>query len=125
MVTDMAMATDMDMATMDVDGTAKDRPMLNLLPMLMLLPLLMPILTPMPMLPLITEDTMAMDGDTLMDMVIMADGTAKDRPMPNLRPMLMPKLTHTTEDTMDGEVIEDTEDTMVDIVDTTGDKNLV
>ena len=58
-------------------------------------------------------------------MVIMADGTAKDRPMPNLRPMLMPKLTHTTEDTTDGEDTEDTEDTMVDIVDTTGDKNLV
>merc|ERR1712024_213971 len=97
--TDMAMATDMDTATMEADGTAKDLPMLNL--------------KLMPMLPLITEDTMAMDGDTLMDMVIMADGTAKDRPMPNLRPMLMPKLTHTTEDTM------------VDIVDTTGDKNLV
>merc|ERR1719361_3376634 len=110
---------------MDVDGTAKDRPMPNLLLMLMLLPLLMLILKLMPMLPLITEDTMAMDGDILMDMVIMADGTAKDRPMPNLRPMLMPKLTHTTEDTTDGEDTEDTEDTMVDIVDTTGDKNLV
>merc|ERR1712045_681413 len=93
-------------------GTVKDLPMLN------------PKLKPMP----IMEDIMATDGDILMDMATTDVGTAKDRPMLNLKLMPMPKLTHITEDTTDMEVMEvteDTEDIMVNIVDTTGDKNLV
>merc|ERR1719205_550881 len=99
------------------DGTAKD--------------------LPMPMLMHITEDTT--DGEvtaedtediTVMDMATTDIGMAKDRPMPILTQMPMPMLTHITEDTMDTEdTAEDTEDTpdtdMEDIVDTTGDKNLV
>merc|ERR1712045_686948 len=90
------------------DGTVKD----------------LPKLMPMP----IMEDIMATDGDILMDMATTDVGTAKDRPMLTLKLMPMPKLTHITEDTTDMEVMEvteDTEDIMVDIVDTTGDKNLV
>merc|ERR1719510_461542 len=81
----------------------------------------------MPMLTHITEDTtdgevtdseVTEDTEDTMALVITADGTAKDRPMP--------KLTHITEvttDMEDMEVTEDTEDIMVwDIVDTTGDK---
>merc|ERR1712241_608387 len=107
------------------DGTVKDLPLLSPLPMLM------------PMLTHITEDTtdgevtdseVTEDTEDTMALVITADGTAKDRPMPNLKLTPMPKLTHITEVTTDMEVMEvteDTEDIMVDIVDTTGDKNLV
>merc|ERR1719151_495259 len=59
---------------------------------------------------------------TMAVLVITADGTAKDLPMPNLLPMplllpmptLMPMQMHITEDTTDGEVTaEDTEDITV------------
>merc|ERR1719510_1431968 len=92
----------------------------------------------MPMLTHITEDTtdgevtdseVTEDTEDTMALVITADGTAKDRPMPNPKLTPTPKLTHITEvttDMEDMEVSEDTEDIMVwDIVDTTGDKNLV
>merc|ERR1712241_996346 len=98
----------------------------------MLMPSPLPML--MPMLTHITEDTtdgevtdseVTEDTEDTMALVITADGMAKDRP----KPTPMPKLTHITEVTTDMEVMEvteDTEDIMVwDIVDTTGDKNLV
>merc|ERR1719242_796880 len=117
------------------DGTVKDLLMLSPLPMLMPSPL--PMLMLMPMLTHITEDTtdgevtdseVTEDMEDTMALVITADGTAKDRPTPNPRPMPTPKLTPITEVTTDMEVMEvteDTEDIMVDIVETTGDKNLV
>merc|ERR1719242_2347151 len=130
----MVMVTDMVMAlVITADGTVKDLLMLSPLPMLMPSPL--PML--MPMLTHITEDTtdgevtdseVTEDTEDTMALVITADGTAKDRPMPNLKLTPMPKLTPITEVTTDMEVMEvteDTEDIMVDIVDTTGDKNLV
>merc|ERR1712241_1532475 len=112
------------------DGTVKDLLMLSPLPMLMPSPL--PML--MPMLTHITEDTtdgevtdseVIEDTEDTMALVITADGTAKDRPMPNPKLTPMPRLMPITEVTTDMEVTEDTEDIMVDIVDTTGDKNLV
>merc|ERR1719225_2339432 len=112
------------------DGTVKDLLMLSPRPLLSPRPMLMP----MPMLTHITEDTTdgevtdSEDMEDTMALVITADGTAKDRPMLNPKLTLTPKLTHITEDTTDMEVMEvteDTEDIMVDIVDTTGDKNLV
>merc|ERR1719151_392312 len=129
----MAMVVTMAVLVITADGTAKDLPMPNLLPMPLLLP--MPTLMPMPMH--ITEDTT--DGEvtaedtediTVMDMATTDIGMAKDRPMPILTQMPMPMLTHITEDTTDTEdTAEDTEDIMEedteDIVDTTGDKNLV
>merc|ERR1712045_444721 len=129
----LAMAMVVMALVITVDGTVKDLLMLSPLPMLMPSPL--PML--MPMLTHITEDTTAGEGtdsevtedmEDTMALVITADGTAKDRPMPNPKLMPMPKLTLITEVTTDMEVMEvteDTEDIMVDIVDTTGDKNLV
>merc|ERR1719400_3009270 len=125
------------------DGTAKDLLMLSPLPMLlpsplpMLMPSPLPMLMPMPMLTHITEDTtegevtdseVTEDTEDTMALVITADGTAKDRPMQNPKLMPMQRLMPITEVTTDMEVMEvteDTEDIMVDIVDTTGDKNLV